>query len=259
MNRYKTTLLLAALSISTLVAAQNQTELQPTRVRIGETILTLQPPLRVRPVEQDSAEANITLFAPLAYRYRSYHRFSEEMYLGFGFVVPMRNADYLSIHSGNSFHLDIGFKHLYHPSQYYAIGVLLQYGCYSYRMVDAAPIFMDKAPRGEIYREYFRTDNIGTGLVQRVRLFPRFWVEGALYGDWAFSKRYKVKSRVDGSKEKSKYRDGEKFNPFGAGAQAGVKWNSTTLYARYRFTNFFNPDYIPMEVPRLSIGVCFTL
>jgi hypothetical protein len=126
-------------------------------------------------------------------------------------------------------------------------------------MVDAAPIFMDKVPRGDIYREYFRTDNIGTGLTQRVRLFPRFWVEGTLYGDWAYSKRYKVKSRVDGSKEKEKYRDGVKFNPFGAGAQAGVRWSNTTLYARYRLTNFFNPDYIPQEVPRLSIGLCFTL
>jgi len=36
-------------------------------------------------------------------------------------------------------------------------------------------------------------------------------------------------------------------------------FRGTTLYARYRLTNFFNPDYITPEVTRLSIGINFAL
>jgi len=247
----------AALGLcASALAQENRTE--PTRIRIGETIISLQSPLHVRPAEQD-ADTDINIFAPRTYRHRSYPRYSEEMYIGFGFAVPTREESYQPVYSGSSFNLEIGFRYLYRPSQNYAIGTFLQYGCYSYRLQDASLTFLGDLPKGDIYREYFRTDNIGTGIIQRIGLFRRSSIETILYGDFAYSKRFIVKSRVDGQKTKDKHRDGTKFNPFGAGAQIGLRWSTTSLYARYRFTNFFNPDYISPELPRFSIGLCFTM
>jgi len=247
MNILKTTILLATTALCTTSWAQ-QGRTEPMRVRIGETILTLQAPLQLQSAKE-SATNNV----------KKYPRHSEGIYIGFGFAAPTRESDYLPIHSGNSFNLEVGCRYLHHPSRYYTIGTFLQYSYYSYRMKEASMTFMGYMPNGNISREFFRTDNIGTGIIQRIRLLPRTQLEGIVYGDWAYSKRFVVKSRVDGNKEKSKYRDGTKFNPFGAGAQAGLRRNSTTVYARYRFTNFFNPDYISTEVPRLSIGISFGL
>ena len=258
MNFHKIILLSGALALcSTALAQQNQTE--PTRIRIGDNIISLQSPLKVQSADLDSTKAdiNITYRTPTRTP-KKYPRRSEQIYIGFGFAVPTRESDYQPIHSGNSFNLEVGKRYLYHPSKNYAIGTFLQYSCYSYRLKDASPSFIGSRPEGN-YREFFRTDNIGTGLIQRVQLSNRTSAEAIVYGDYAYSKRFIVKGHVDGKKVKDKYRDGTKFNPFGAGAQAGIKYQGTTLYARYRFTNFFNPDHITPEVPRFSIGLCFSL
>jgi len=259
MNIHKATLLLTVITLSIASSAQNNTQTEPTRIRIGETILTLQPPLRVHSAARDSLESTITLFAPKMSSNRAYPRYFEELYIGFGFAVPLRGDTRMPIRSGNSFHLDIGYRYMYRPSKYYAIGTFLQYTCYSYRMKDNASTFMETLPEGDIYKECFRTDNIGTGIIQRLRILRHTQLEVIAYGDWAYSKRYVIKSRVNHHKDKTKYRDDTKFNPFGAGVQAGIRFRGTTLYARYRLTNFFNPDYITPEVTRLSIGINFAL
>jgi len=256
---YKTTLLLMAIAFCSIASAQSQTQSEPTRIRIGETILTLQSPLRVQSAPLDSLESTIAIFTPKTQSGRKYPRYNEDLYIGFGFAVPLQGATRMPVLSGNSFHLDIGYRYLYRPSKYYAIGTFLQYTCYSYRMKEAADLFMETIPAGEIYKECFRTDNLGTGIIQRIRILPHTQLEAIVYGDWAYSKRYVVKSRVNNHKEKTKYHDEMKFNPFGAGLQAGVKFRNTTLYARYRLTNFFNPDYVAPEVTRLSIGINFSL
>jgi len=261
MNLNKTILFLAAIMLCSMAVAQNQSQTEPTRIRIGETIITLQSPLRVQSAELDSAEMSTGIITRTFSHssHRKYPRYYNELFFGFGFAVPQRGTGYLSVHSGNSFNLEVGNRYLYRPSRHYAIGTFLQYSCYSYRLIDASEMFMGTIPEGDIYREFFRTDNLGTGVIQRVRLFRFTQLEAIVYGDWAYSKRIVVKSRVNNHKEKTKYRDDLKFNPFGAGVQVGVRHQGTTIYARYRLTNFFNPDLISTEMPRLSIGICFTL
>ena len=254
MNPYKTLLLSATLSLCSVAVAQSQ-----TKVRIGETIVTLQSPLQVQPADQDSIKTDYSIFTQKKSRSASYPRHTQSTYIGFGLAVPFHHSDCFPILGGNSFNIEVGARYLYHPSRHYAIGTFLQYSCYSYRLKDASMTFIDHIPEGKIYKEFFRTDNIGTGIVQRVRLFSNTQLEAVVYGDYAYSKRYIVKSRVDGNKVKDKFRDQTKFNPFGAGLQAGIKYRITLLYARYRLTNFFNHDCIPHEVTRLSIGINYTL
>ena len=190
MHTSKIILLSATLGLCTAaIAQQNQTE--PTRIRIGETIITLQSPFQFEQTERKSVPS-----------YRKYPRHREESYIGFGFALPTREAEYQPIHSGSSFNLEIGVRHLYFPSRNYAVGLLLQYSCYSYRMKEASMTFMGYVPEGRIYREFFRTDNIGTGVIQRARLFGRNSLEATVYGDFAYSKRFKVKSQVAGNKVK---------------------------------------------------------
>ena len=252
----KTILLLTAILFYTIASAQTE----PTKIRIGETILTLQSPLKVQSTDKDSSTSTIAIYVPKSKPAKKYPRYNEELYIGFGFAVPDHGRDVLPIHSSlNSFNLEVGYRYLYSPSRVYTIGTFLQYSCYSYRMKDASEVFMGTLAPGDISKEFFRTDNIGSGLVQRIRIFPRTQLEAIVYGDWAYSKRFVVKSTVNNHKEKTKYRDDLKFNPFGAGAQIGVKWRQKTIYARYRFTNFFNHNYIPHEVPFLSIGFSFGL
>ena len=252
----KTILLLSAILLYTIASAQTE----PTKIRIGETILTLQSPLKVQSADQDSSASVIGIFVPKSPPRKNYPRYGEELYIGFGFAVPVHSKEVLPIHSSlNSFNLEVGYRYLYSPSRTYTIGTFIQYSCYSYRMKDASEMFMGTLAPGDISKEFFRTDNIGSGLVQRIRLFRRTQLEAIVYGDWAYSKRFVVKSTIDNHKEKTKYRDDLKFNPFGAGVQVGVTWRKTTLYGRYRFTNFFNHEYIPKEVTPLSIGVSFGL
>ncbi|NCB18491.1 MAG: hypothetical protein EOM61_02590 [Bacteroidia bacterium] len=79
------------------------------------------------------------------------------------------------------------------------------------------------------------------------------------YVDFAFSKRYNVKTIENGDKEKYKYRDGSMFNPIQAGIYGAVTVDEYSVFVRYRATNLFNPDKIAMELPEWTIGLRFIL
>jgi hypothetical protein len=146
-------------------------------------------------------------------------------------------------------------------SRRYSIGTTFQYTYYNYKLdgVAEAGLIRDDVP-GEVRKEYFRTDNIGTGLINRFYLFPLgkrapFTLDRGAYADFAFSKRYNVKTRENGKNEKYKYRDGDMFNPFNAGLYGALKKGKYSVYVRYRLTNLFNPDLMELQLPELSIGV----
>jgi hypothetical protein len=78
------------------------------------------------------------------------------------------------------------------------------------------------------------------------------------YIDYSYNKRYNVKTIENGKQNKYKYRDGSKFNPIQAGVYGAVSKGKYSIFARYRLTNFFNPNEVSLEVPRLNIGIQIT-
>jgi len=111
----------------------------------------------------------------------------------------------------------------------------------------------------------FRSHNIAHGVFSRFYLKPPqnarsddgFYVDLGLQGDIAFNKFYIMKHPNGG---KDKYRDTGTFNTFAASAVARIGWKqwsngSHALYFRYRFTNAFNKNALPMDLPRLTIGI----
>ena len=233
------------------------------QLRIGSKFISLKSPFSARnwenAVAEESGYQNAGNVVYIHVKQPAKHRV--EMFYGFGFALPKENniGDYYPISTGRSFHLNIGWRHYYRISYGLSLGTMFQYSGYTFHLKNQTRDFMDYTPKGDIYREYFRTDNIGTGFLQLIRIAPRLHIETGVYGDFAYSKRYKVKSRVDGKKENTKFRDGTRFNQFQAGAQMGLRWYGTTFYARYRFTNMLNATTMPAELPRWSLGVNFVM
>lgn len=239
-----------------------------TVVKIGEAEIAIQSPISIKKKDTlDYANTRGVSFGRsdrFGVQNSKYPRSYEDFFFGIAMAVPLRDQEYLPMHYGSSHSIEIGFKYFYRPAARYAIGTLWQYSFYNYKLKDAAAneTFVSNVP-GEVRKESFRTDNLGTGIINRFYLFPMqnkpFMLDLGGYVDFSYSKRYHVKTVENGKDTKHKYRDGSKFNPIQAGLYGAITKGSYSFYAKYRLTNLFNPDAIPMELPRLSMGVQIAL
>lgn len=261
---------LSVLSLLCLPLAAQVNPSQPKKVKIGETVFEIQSPVRISSdpewntysLPTDSVEKVSYVEKKSTHKKHFIGRSFSQLYAGYGVPVRTGNEPTLSIFYPNSFSLYVGQRFFYRPVRHYAIGTFWQYTCYSYRINNktGADIFGFNPP-SPLTREYFRTDNLGTGLINRFYLFKisphrRLVLDLGAYGDYAYSKRYKVKYNIDGVKGKEKYRDSNKFNMFEAGLHAGIRVGCFSLYGRYRLTDFFNDQEIAVaEPPRLTIGI----
>ena len=109
-----------------------------------------------------------------------------------------------------------------------------------------------------IYREIFKTDNIGIGIYNRFffsRSSSSVFIDIGAYGDWAFSRQYKIRYYSGESKEADHYRDGGKFLPLQGGVYGALGMGAFSIYCKYRFTHLFDHSVLPMEPPRLQLGL----
>lgn len=228
-----------------------------TIVKIGELEFALKSPISV---SKDTTVTHRSFVNEKGFSTRF-----EEFYIGTGLSVNTTEESYLPVYYGNSYNLEMGWRYMFRPVKGYAIGTLFRYTSNTFKLTPEAvdgEFFPEVA--GDVYKRFFRTDNIGTGIINRFYLFSGkrsrpVYIEAGAYGDYIFSKRYKVKSRIDGEKAKYKFRDGSKFNPFEAGLQGGLGFRDAFVYVKYRMTDYFNKDYSMPEVPRWTLGVQFTL
>ena len=223
-------------------------------VKIGEAEISVQSPISIKKVEEPAQTEKKSRFP------RSF----DESYIGFGTALPMDRDQFLPMHYGKINSFEIGTKYFYRPGKHYAIGTFAQYSFYNYRLKGAAAneTFFPDVP-GTVKKEHFRTDNIGTGIINRFYFFPGANKPVKLdlggYVDFSFSKRYNVKTRENSKMKKHKYRDGDMFNPVQCGLYGALSKGSYSVYVRYRLTNLFNPNLVDMELPQLSMGVQISL
>lgn len=257
----KSTLIkIAALSFIAAAIVSPKEGLSQTVVKIGEAEIAIQSPISIR--KRDTLNHNCTyVINDHGKRQgKSFPGYYEEFFIGMGMAMPIDKNKNLPVYYGNSYSLEVGLRHIYRASGFYAIGTTFQYTFYNYKLKGAAQnkTFVDNVP-GEVRREYFRTDNLGVGLFNRFYLSSikdhSLMLDLGGYADYSYSKRYKVKTIEDGSNEKHKYRDGSMFNPVQAGLYGAISKNSCSFFVRYRLTNLFNPDKVPSELPRFSIGL----
>ncbi len=241
------------------------------KIVIGETEYILQSPIKIGSSRNDSLRGKDITF----YRYgdskygnkKGYERFIKELYFGIGFMCPVGGNDNMPVYYGNSFNLEVGSKLIYRPVKWYGIGTIFQYSAYSYKLKHGGKDVFDLGIATTDGTHYYRTDNLGTGIVNRFYLFPgrkyyssdQVFIELIAWGDYSYSKRLKIKDFSSGKKKKYKYRDGSKFNPFQAGVQCGIGYKRVYVYGKYRLTNAFNSNISVKEVPRFSIGIQFML
>lgn len=247
---------------ATLYAGTNRVNAQRV-IKIGQAEISVQSPITVK--KQDSIEisahSSIIVLGKKEVKPK-YPRRYNDFFFGLGIAIPVNRGDYMDIDYGRINTIELGYKYFYKPSKGYAIGTTFQYTYYNYRLRDAAlnNLIVQDVP-GVVKKEYFRSDNIGTGLINRFYLFPMkrnpFMLDLGGYVDFSFSKRYNVKSEVGGKINKYKYRDGSKFNPLQAGLYGAITKGDYSLYVRYRLTNMFNPLEIQPELPKLSVGIQF--
>jgi hypothetical protein len=201
----------------------------------------------------------------------SIHYSRSSGYIGLGFMIPEYTGDYFHIWGGNSFHLDIGSMKRYQVSRHFSLGATMQYSFYNYRFDDALsnPVFAgqvvgnpEPADRQDVYKQVYRSHNVGASAFTRFYLVPPrrrsnsdgVYIDCGIQGNFSYSRFFKTKSNSDGSE---KYRDGYAFNPLNASAYARLGWNDIAIVAHYRFTDAFNRQAIPTDLPGWSVGVQF--
>ena len=197
-------------------------------------------------------------------------------FCGIGFILPDKSSDYYTTLGGNSINIDMGGMRHYHISRRFALGGTAQYSFYNYRLRDAASdsLFARETTivpyeRQDIRKQVFRSHNVAIGPFMRFYIIPpRYKWNDGLYldlgaqGDFAFSKYYKIKMR---NGDKDKIRNADAFNPFTASAIARIGWrgwrgwqgSTHTIFVRYRFTNAFNSEALPADLPPITIGIQF--
>jgi len=232
-------------------------------IKIGQAQISVQSPITVKKQDTlDNPSCNVIDLSSKVDSKRKYPKIYKDFFFGLGFAIPVNREDYMDIHYGRINTIEMGYKYFYRASRRYALGTTFQYTYYNYKLNGAAQnnSIIQDVP-GEVKKEYFRTDNIGTGLINRFYLFPLkrnpFMLDLGGYIDFAFSKRYNVKTVENGKTHKYKYRDGSKFNPLQAGLYGAITKGDYSLYVRYRLTNLFNPLELDSELPKLSIGIQF--
>lgn len=222
-------------------------------IKIGQTKIRLQSPVKV--YEESGSGSS-----------RSYWNRSYTTVFG-GFSFPVEGCSYEStvqmpVKYGNSFEVTLGVKEWYCPSRHYSIGLSVQYSHYDYRadgspaamgIITGTPIDLD------IYREIYKTDNIGIGIYNRFSFFGSMYLDIGAYGDWAFNRQYKCRYYSGDSKEHFNYRDGGKFLPLQGGVYGALGYGYFSVYCKYRFTHLFSHSRLPVEPPRLSIGLMVEL
>lgn len=241
-------------------------------IKIGDTEYTFRSPFKIQSATRTDSLGNSDGNREPSDRYdknttRKRTRYIDDFVFGIGFMCPIGGQAAQPVYFGNSFNLDIGWKFLYLPTSWYGIGGLVQYSAYSYKLKTDGKDLFNLGVATTNGTHYYRTDNIGTGIINRFYLFParkhydnKVFIELGAWGDFSYSKRLKIKDFSSGYKEKFKYRDGNKFNPFQAGVQGGIGYGHLYLYCKYRLTNAFNHQTVQVdEVPRFSIGIQLNL
>lgn len=241
---------------STNIAAQK-------RLVIGDKEIILQSPMRVvdkgEIIERDTVYVFTEVEAKEKKR-KSYHRRSfKDIYFGMGGAIDRasftKNEEFFPMYAGRSLDLQTGIKYYFRPARAYAIGIQLQYSFFSYSLeTESAKLLMDGEIPGAPYSHYFRSDNLGIGLLNRFYLYRKIYLEIGVYGDISVSKRYMVKTMINGKKEKAKYWDEDKYNPLQAGVQLSLGFGCLSIYAKYRVTDMFNTAVLPNDPLRLNIG-----
>lgn len=186
-----------------------------------------------------------------------------EFFIGGALMLNTKEQIYLPVNLGESYNLEFGWSRLYRFGRHFAAGTVLQFTSLSYSLTPQSynnEFF--EGIIGDVKDAYYRTGNVGTGI------FTRYWLgtkRSSLYLDlgaylnYAYDRKVKVKTIVDGDLDRYKIRASEKFNPVEAGFTGGVGIRRTKLYLRYRATNLFNSNFLVDELPRWSLGVQFTM
>lgn len=237
-----------------------------TDVEIGKTVIRIQSPIEIQDRKSGNVDGDKCEDTDRK-QPRLWAITNEDLYFGFSFPVPGCNYEQtpdMPVQYGNSFEIHLGYRPWFRLSRHYALGLSVEYSHYDYRTTGLLPpgMITSNPVNGQITREIFKTDNIGTGVYNRFVLtsrWPGLHIDLGVWGDWAFSRQYKVKYMVAGNKEVDHFRDGARFLPLQGGLYGAVGVGAFSVYCKYRFSNLFNHSYIAMEPPRMSIGLVISL
>lgn len=248
---------LIVLTFATFGAAKGQDNKVLT---IGNTEITLQSPITVGPknTKQDSIRIIKESVGKRESQKYWYKRKYVKFYLGLGFATDgsFTGENYAPVASGPSIDFQTGVKFFYRPCRWYAIGTRIQYSYvnYKFRDVSSSNTIIPDVP-GDPFAAYYRTDNLGTALLNRFYINRKIYVEAGVYGDWLMSKRFIVKTHMEESDCSLTYRDDELFSSFQAGAELSIGFRVFSVFAKYRFTDLFYRNVIACDPERLNVGV----
>jgi hypothetical protein len=248
-------LLLCAGGIAASATAQS--------VRIGKLEFSVKK-------SQDTVVARLEEMPDEAPEKKPFKRFHKSLpFGGIGFIMPNVGGGSYTTLGGKSISLDFGWLHRYQVTPRFALLLSPHYSYRNYKLHDAAsePLFIGEVigkayAEDGIKKQVFRSHNAALGgWVRFYVVEPRRHRNGGVFVDlgvqldWAFSKHYTV---FPYGEKKQEYSNDYAFNafPVSATVRAGF-WQGSAIFARYRFTNAFNQKALPLDLPRVTIGIQF--
>ncbi|MDR2938264.1 MAG: PorT family protein [Prevotellaceae bacterium] len=205
--------------------------------------------------------------APKKAQFKQFHKSTP--FMGIGFIQPNIGGEkrYATM-GGKSINLDFGWQHRYQLAKRWAFVGVFHYSYHNYKLRDAAvePLFVNEVlngtpyPAGSIAKQVYRTHSVAIGGMLRFYLKPPrrrtnsgLYADVGLQGDYVFSKYFNV---YPGDKRR-KFHNDYALNAFPGYALARLGWKGTALFCRYRLTDAFNQKVLPMDLPRVTIGIQF--
>ena len=230
-------------------------------INLGKTKVELQSPLKIKK-EDDRlySEPQVINYGEKGEKKKKWHKYEyTTMIVGFGFPIRTEQGT-MPIFYGNSYYLDLGLRQIWRVASHYSLTASAKYTFYNYRTfgITESGKIISIPEEYDIKKEFFRTDNLGADLGNRIYLNTSgtdIFIDFGVYGEWAFSRRMKVKSTLNGNRQKNKMKDGNLFCPLQGGVYGGIGIGSFIITGKYKLTNSFNHDRYAMEPDRLSLGV----
>jgi hypothetical protein len=185
------------------------------------------------------------------------------LFLGYGFVTGAAEGAGSSVNYFRSTDFNIGYRHKRKIVGFYDLGIDLTYGLTSFNFDTSAPFLI---PNWGVKSERLNLNRFGLSLFNRINIgkrgnFIKNFFDFGGYGQFEFMTKhiYIVENAPNNyyyaGNSRVAHRNLRYISPLNYGLSARLGIRRYALYANYRMSNIFKPNFAFPEPPRFTLGL----